>query len=198
VWVAGSTHPGEEELILTAHALARRAHPDLALILAPRHPERAGEVALLVRDRGWSAARRSALAGPLDRDAIMIVDTVGELAELYAIGDVAFVGGSLVPRGGHNVLEPARLGKPVMVGPDTANFREAAALLEASGGAVVVQDCAELAGRLADLLTDEPRRRRIGEAARRAATSRHGAVQKTLDLVDSLLGHGASAPERER
>jgi 3-deoxy-D-manno-octulosonic-acid transferase len=198
VWIAGSTHAGEEELVLAAHALARRAHPDLVLVLAPRHPERAAEIAGLVHGHGWPAARRSALAGALDREAVMILDTVGELADLYAIGDVVFVGGSLVPRGGHNVLEPARLGKPVIVGPHTANFREAAALLTGSGGALIVRDGAELAGRLAALLGDEPARGRIGEAARRAAMSRQGAVQKTLDLVDTLLDDDASGRDPVR
>ena len=197
-WVAGSTHPGEEEAVLAAHALARQAHPDLALIVAPRHPERAAEAAGLVQAHGWPVVRRSELGGALDRDAVMILDTVGELAELYAIADVVFVGGSLVPRGGHNVLEPARLSKPVVFGPHTTNFREAAALLASGGGGVVVRDGPELAARLTALLADPVERTRMGEAARLAVTSGQGAVGKTLDLMTSLFGQGtALRAERE-
>ena len=146
VWIAGSTHPGEEEAILVAHAAARVTHPDLTLVVAPRHPERAGEVAALAARR-WPAVRRSELAGALLPDAVVILDTVGELAELYAVADVVFVGGSLVPRGGHNVIEPARLGKPVLFGPHTENFREPAALLANAGGGLIINGAAELAAR---------------------------------------------------
>ena len=111
--------------------------PDLALVVAPRHPERAAEVAALAARR-WPAVRRSELAGALQPDAVVILDTVGELAELYAVADVVFVGGSLVPRGGHNMIEPARLGKPVLFGPHTENFREAAALLVEAGGGLII------------------------------------------------------------
>jgi 3-deoxy-D-manno-octulosonic-acid transferase len=186
-WIAGSTHPGEEEAILDAHARARREHGDLTLILAPRHPERAAGVAALVGARGWRAIRRSALSEALTSDAVMILDTVGELAELYAVAEVVFVGGSLVPRGGQNLLEPARLGKPVLFGPHTGNFREAAALLVQSGGGVVVDGAAALGARLGALLGDPPERTRMGEAARRAAASRQGAVHRTVDLLVGLL-----------
>ncbi len=188
VWVAGSTHPGEEEVILDAHARARAEQPDLALIVAPRHPERAADVAALVRARGWRAVRRSELAEPLAPDTIMVLDTVGELGGLYAVADVVFVGGSLVPKGGHNILEPARLGKPVLFGPHTSNFREPAALLANLGGGVIVEDGAALGVRLTALLASADERARIGAAARRAAASRHGAVRQTLDLLAGLLG----------
>jgi 3-deoxy-D-manno-octulosonic-acid transferase len=187
VWVAGSTHPGEEGAVLEAHALARQTCPELALIVAPRHPERAAEVVELVRARGWPAVRRSALAGRIAKDTVVVLDTVGELAELYAIADVVFVGGSLVPRGGHNLLEPARLGKAVLFGPHTANFREAAALLVDEGGSLVVADVAELAESLGALLADDAERGRRGEAARAAVASRQGAVERTLDLVSALV-----------
>src|SRR5262249_32191323 len=182
VWVAGSTHPGEEEAILDAHASARLADPHLTLIVAPRRPERTAEVAALAAPR-WPVVRRSALAGGSAPDAVVILDTVGELAGLYAVADVAFVGGSLVSRGGHNVLEPARLGKPVLFGPHTENFREAAALLVGAGGGLVVDGPRDLAGHLVRLLDDEAERAGMGEAARSAVASRGGAVRATLDLI---------------
>jgi 3-deoxy-D-manno-octulosonic-acid transferase len=155
--------------------------------VAPRHPERAAEVAALTARR-WPVVLRSALASALEPDAVVILDTVGELAELYAAADVVFVGGSLVPRGGHNVIEPARLGKPVLFGPHTENFREASALLADGGGGLIVNGAAELGARLVALLADESERTRMGQAARRAIASRQGAVRTTLGLVDSLLG----------
>jgi 3-deoxy-D-manno-octulosonic-acid transferase len=186
LWIAGSTHPGEEDAILEAHAAARGRFPDLALVLAPRHPERVDEVAATAAARRWPAIRRSQLTGVLAPDTVVILDTVGELAGLYAAADVAFVGGSLVPHGGHNVIEAARLGKPVLFGPHVNNFREATALLIDGGGGLFVRDAGELADRLAALLADETLRARMGAAARRAISSRQGALRKTLDLIASL------------
>jgi 3-deoxy-D-manno-octulosonic-acid transferase len=193
VWIAGSTHPGEEEAVLDAHARARVEHPGLVLIVAPRHPARAGEVAGLVAARGWPTTLRSAPSDEGRPDAVVVLDTVGELATLYAVADVVFVGGSLVPRGGHNVLEPARLGKPVLFGPHTANFRDASALLAGSGGGLIVEGGPGLTARLCALLADEGERLRRGEAARRAVASRQGAVRHTLDLLADLLGPGTPA-----
>jgi 3-deoxy-D-manno-octulosonic-acid transferase len=187
VWVAGSTHRGEEDVVLEAHAAARRDHPDLALVIAPRHPERAAEVLALVEARGWAAARRSALTEGGEAGAVVILDTVGELAELYAIADVVFVGGSLVASGGHNMLEPARLRKPVLFGPHTANFRETASALTESGGGFVVRSAAELTSRLRRLLAQEADRERAGEAGYAAVASRQGAVRRTLDLLGPLI-----------
>jgi len=112
---------------------------------------------------------------------------VGELASMYSVGDVVFVGGSLVPSGGHNMLEPAFRRKPVLFGPHTANFRDSAALLLASGGGLLVRDAAELAAELARLLGDADLRAALGGAAREAAVSRQGAVRETLDLIDRFL-----------
>jgi 3-deoxy-D-manno-octulosonic-acid transferase len=185
LWIAGSTHPGEEAAILEAHGAARERHPELTLIVAPRHPERADEVAALAARR-WPVVLRSQLAGALAGDAVVVLDTVGELAGLYAAADVVFVGGSLVPHGGHNVIEPARLGKPVLFGPHVQNFREATALLLDGGGALLLRDAADLAERLAALLADMPARARMGAAARLAVAGREGAVRRTLDLVGRL------------
>jgi 3-deoxy-D-manno-octulosonic-acid transferase len=195
-WVAGSTHRGEEEAVLAAHAEACRRFPDLVLVLAPRHPERAPEVQALIERRGWTTVRRSALpqgAGANGgRFPVILLDTVGELAQLYAIADVVFVGGSLVPAGGHNVLEPAARGKPVLTGPHTENFREASALLTRAGASRTVLDAAALGAELVTLLTDSPLRERLGAAGRQAVASRHGAVAETLELVTRFL----APPER--
>jgi 3-deoxy-D-manno-octulosonic-acid transferase len=187
VWIAGSTHRGEEELVLDAHARALAECPDVALVIAPRHPERATEVLALVAARGWPAVRRSELPRQRARNAVIVLDTVGELAPLYTVADVVFVGGSLVPFGGHNMLEPAFRRKPVLFGPHTTNFREAAALLESAGAAVVVRDGADLGRELCRLLADRDLRAKLGGAAYDAVAGRHGAVRETLELVDRFL-----------
>jgi 3-deoxy-D-manno-octulosonic-acid transferase len=187
LWIAGSTHRGEEAVVLDAFLRARTRCPDLALLLAPRHPERAGEVEMLIRERGLAAARRSRLAADGTPGAVVILDTVGELAALYALAEVVFVGGSLVPVGGHNVLEPAMRGKPVLVGPHMSNFREGTELLQRSGGGLVVKDGPELERELTRLLEDRDLARRMGEAARHAFAGRQGAVSATLDLVGRHL-----------
>jgi 3-deoxy-D-manno-octulosonic-acid transferase len=187
VWIAGSTHRGEEAIVLDAFLRARTRCPDLALLLAPRHPERAGEVEELIRERGLAAARRSRLPAGGAPGPVVILDTVGELAALYALAEVVFVGGSLVPIGGHNVLEPAMHGKPVLVGPHMSNFREGSELLQRSGGGLVVKDGPELEREVTRLLEDHDLARRMGEAARRAFAGRQGAVSATLDLVGHHL-----------
>jgi 3-deoxy-D-manno-octulosonic-acid transferase len=193
LWIAGSTHRGEEEIILLAHERVRACFPDLALIVAPRHPERAPEVLKLIRGRGLNAVLRTELPRPGSTDSVIVLDTVGELASIYALGDVVFVGGSLVPAGGHNVLEPALRGKPVLFGPHTANFREAAGLLVAGDGGRVVRDADELVAELTRWLGDAALRAAVGTAAQAAAASRQGAVRETLDLIQRFLLK-ASAP----
>ena len=196
VWIAGSTHRGEDEAVLEAHRRARVERPSIVLVLAPRHPERVGEVLTLASRSGFEAVRRSELpTRTRDGSPIIVLDTVGELAQLYAIADVVFVGGSLVPLGGHNVLEPALRGKPVLFGPHTSNFREAAAILAAGGGGRIVHDAAELAAELRRLLGNPGLRAQLGAAAREAAASRHGASRMTLDLVARYLySEPAAAP----
>lgn len=186
-WVAGSTHHGEEELVLLAHERARARVPGLTLIVAPRHPERAQDVVKLIRARGLDAALRTGGPRPAASDAVIVLDTVGELASVYALAEVVFVGGSLVAAGGHNMLEPALLGKPVLFGPHTTNFREVAALLVDGAGGRVVRDAHELTAELTRWLADPALRAAAGEAARAAAASRHGAVRETLELIDRFL-----------
>jgi len=187
VWVAGSTHRGEEELVLEAHAAAAERFPELALVLAPRHPERVPEVLALVRERGVPVVRRSELPRLGTTGAVIVLDTVGELAQLYTIADVVFVGGSLVPAGGHNMLEPALRRKPVLFGPHTTNFRDAAALVTSSGGGLVVTDGPALTRELVRLLGDAPLRDAMGAAGYDAVAARHGAVRETLALVSRFL-----------
>ncbi|PYM17041.1 MAG: 3-deoxy-D-manno-octulosonic acid transferase [Candidatus Rokuibacteriota bacterium] len=186
-WVAGSTHAGEEDALLDAHAVLRREVSDLVLVLAPRHPERVSDVLRRIAARGWDAVRRSELPRPKAADTVIVLDTVGELAELYAIAEVVFVGGSLVPAGGHNVLEPAQREKPVLFGPHTENFREATSLLLDRGGAIRVQSSDDLARELGRLLRDEPARAKLGRAAWEAAHTGRGSVRDTLALVTRFL-----------
>jgi 3-deoxy-D-manno-octulosonic-acid transferase len=140
-----------------------------------------------VVERGLSAVRRSDLPGARDRSAVIILDTVGELAQLYRVATVVFVGGSLVPTGGHNMLEPALLRKAILFGPHTGNFRESADVLLAAGGAVLVREGAELGRRVGQLLGDLELRQRMGEAAFHAVVGRQGAVKHTLELVERFL-----------
>ena len=193
VWIAGSTHRGEDAVVLDAFARLRPRFPRLVLLLAPRHPERVPEVERLVAERGLSAVRRSDLPRARDQSAVIILDTVGELAQLYRVATVVFVGGSLVPTGGHNMLEPALLRKAVLFGPHTGNFRESAEVLLAAGGAVLVRENAELEHRVGLLLGDRELRLRMGEAAFRAVVGRQGAVKHTLELVERFLVEASHA-----
>lgn len=182
VWVAASTHPGEEEKVLAAHALARRTLPDLRLILAPRHPERGAAVAGLARASGFGATRRSLGEDP--SAPVWVLDTLGELGLAYRLGLGAFVGGSLVPKGGQNPLEPARLGRPVALGPHTEHFAEIVSGLLAAGAASPVQDAASLAAWVERLAADAAWR----EAAGRAAAAFAAPHQRVLDrTVEALL-----------
>ena len=198
VWVAGSTHAGEEGPVLDAHRAALADCPELVLVIAPRHPERTREVLALVDRRGWPSVRRSELphratAADATDFPVIVLDTVGELAQLYSVADVVFVGGSLVPMGGHNVLEAAQRRKPVLIGPHTENFRDSVGLLESAGAALVVRDAPELSHELRRLLADQDLRLKLGDAGYEAVASRHGAVRETLDLVGRYLYPGARA-----
>jgi 3-deoxy-D-manno-octulosonic-acid transferase len=192
VWIAGSTHRGEEEAMLEAHARLRRDLPGVVLAIAPRHPERAPDVVRLIEARGWSAVRRSQLPRPRTSDAVIVLDTVGELAQCYSVAAAVFVGGSLVPLGGHNMLEPALRRKPVLFGPHTQNFREPAALLLDAGAAICVHDVPQLTAALGRVLADPALRTKMGEAGFAALASRHGAVRETLELVSRFLRPGAT------
>jgi 3-deoxy-D-manno-octulosonic-acid transferase len=186
-WIAGSTHAGEEEIVLAAHQELRADRADALLLLVPRHPDRFRAVADLLRSRGLRFTRRSSGVLPDLSTQVVLVDSVGELAALYASADVAFVGGSLVPIGGHNLLEPAALGVPVLTGPSHSNGRDIARLLLQQGAALQVDDARELAAALARLIADPAERRRMGAIGRHMVESNRGSVARLLELIEPLL-----------
>jgi 3-deoxy-D-manno-octulosonic-acid transferase len=184
VVIAASTLKGEEGPVLTAFRRLKRARPDALLVIAPRKPERFGEVEALVADEGFSVARRTEL--PVDaepRADVVILDTIGELATLYQIATAVFVGGSLVDAGGHNILEPAVFGKAILFGPHMQNFAEIAQAFLDNGAAEQVGSEAELADALDGLLSDPVRRARLGAAARALVEANRGAKHRTLDAI---------------
>ena len=186
VWIAASTHADEEAMALRAHAQLRRTLPDALLVLVPRHPERFDAVARLARDE-FVVARRSAGESVTATTAVYVGDTMGELMSLFAASDVAFVGGSLVPVGGHNILEPAALGVPVVVGPHMFNFAEIAATARAAGALVDVADASALAPAIERLLMQTHCREAASAAARAMMAANKGALARTLDLIAEVL-----------
>jgi 3-deoxy-D-manno-octulosonic-acid transferase len=186
-WIAGSTHAGEEEQVLEAQALLAVDRPNALLLLVPRHKERFHSVAELLARRGVKFARRSSAVAPDAGTQVLLVDTVGELAAMYACADVAFVGGSLVPVGGHNLLEPAALGLPVLTGPHNFNNTAIARLLLERGAALQVTDARELAVQLVRLLDDPAERRRIGSIGQGLVESNRGSVARLLALTEMSL-----------
>ncbi|MGH8372530.1 MAG: lipid IV(A) 3-deoxy-D-manno-octulosonic acid transferase [Gammaproteobacteria bacterium] len=187
VLVAGSTRDGEEQIVLQAFVQVCKNQPRSVLVLAPRHPERADSVAALVQKCGFVCRRRSAGETPLRGGEVLLLDTLGELALFYAAGDIAFVGGSLVPVGGHNLLEPAALGKPVLSGPSLDNVRESAEALKQSGVLILVQDAKSLAEASIWLLANSNMRDRIGQVALDAVIANRGALERALTLIQSHL-----------
>ncbi|WP_300055837.1 3-deoxy-D-manno-octulosonic acid transferase [uncultured Roseobacter sp.] len=165
VWVAASTHPGEEEIVLGAHETLRATHPDLALILVPRHPDRSAEVAALIRAAELSCATRSEDALPRNGEAVYLADTLGELGNWYAMTDVVFLGGSLHPIGGHNPFEVVQAEAVVLSGPHVTSFAETYADMQARGAAIRVADAAELARAVADVLDAPAARAQALQAA---------------------------------
>ena len=188
VLVAGSTVSGEEPGVLRAFARLKSAIPSALAVVAPRKPERFGDVERLSREAGFVTARRSDL--PIDtepRADVVILDTIGELAQLYQVATVVFVGGSLVDHGGHNILEPAIFGKPILFGPYMQNFREIADAFVTNGAAVQVGSDRELEDTMVALATDPVRRARLGAAARALVEANRGAKDKTLAVIADLL-----------
>jgi 3-deoxy-D-manno-octulosonic-acid transferase len=187
VWIAASTHDGEELPVLKAHAEVLRRFPDALLLLVPRHPERFKPVALGCRSYGFVTHTRSEHGVAGSDTQCFVVDTLGELLTFYAGADVAFVGGSLVPIGGHNVLEPAALGVPVVVGPYMFNFAEINASLLDAGAEQQVLDGDELGAAITRLLADEALRKRVGQAAQHAFEREQGSVLRTLAIIEKAL-----------
>jgi 3-deoxy-D-manno-octulosonic-acid transferase len=187
VWIAASTHDGEDEVVLAAHRQLLAGHPDALLILVPRHPERFNSVFDLCKQQGFATVRRSS-GEPVTADtSVLLGDTMGELLFLYALADSAFVGGSLVANGGHNLLEPAALAKPVLSGPHLFNFLEIAAQLRSAGALQEVEDAEGLAlavQRLFELPRDA---QRMAEAGLQVMRRNQGALQRLLDGLDRLI-----------
>ena len=188
VWLAASTHPGEEELVADAFQELLAPYPALRLVLAPRHPQRAPDLARLLAKRGiscqlWTGLKssRAACTSP-----VVIVDTIGDLFTLYGAADVAFVGGSLVPHGGQNVLEPAAWGRVPIYGPNLENFLWAKQILEEAGAGIMVHDAASLAQAVRDLLDQPGRREEMGRRAQAALVPHQGAARRQAELIAAL------------
>ena len=186
VIVCGSTVDGEEPILLQAFVNVLASHPRAALILAPRHPERFGEVAELIEKLGIRFWRRSLWGGDSIAGGVLLIDTIGELAALYSLADVAFVGGSLVPRGGHNIIEPALHGVPIIVGNHTENFRDMVSLFQ-SRDALRVVGPAELPLVLMELIANPAERAELGQRAAETLRAQMGATQRTMQALENLL-----------
>ena len=187
VFIAASTHDGEDELLLDAFSQIRTRHSNCLLVLVPRHPERFSKVASLARRRNFRVALRSEQPNDCSQADVYVGDTMGELPLLYAGADVAFVGGSLVPVGGHNMLEPAALGLPAVFGPYLHNFAEISHALCAAGAARTVADTIELAHSVSELLADANLRHAQGEAGRQFVASNRGALERSTAMLLQAL-----------
>lgn len=192
--VCGSTHPGEEKMILGVYKELCRSHPDLRILIAPRHPERSQEVVSLSESLGFKSARVSQLTSqpgvsgmrppyPQAGDTVFILDTVGELVDFYAIAEVVFIGGSLVKKGGHNILEPAALKKPVLFGPHMNNFRDIASLFCDNQAVIAVRSIEELKIRIDELLKNPVARAVLGEKSRELILKNQGATRRNTECI---------------
>jgi 3-deoxy-D-manno-octulosonic-acid transferase len=188
VLIAASTLKGEEEPVLEAFQRIRATRGNALLIVAPRKPERFDDVERLARRGGWNVARRTELRVDAEpRHDVVILDTIGELAQLFQVGTLVFVGGSLVDAGGHNILEPAVFGKPIVFGPHMQNFTEIARTFLDNGAALQVRDGRELERVLLELLGDPVRRASLGAAARALVEANRGARSKSLTAIAQVL-----------
>jgi 3-deoxy-D-manno-octulosonic-acid transferase len=198
VLVAGSTREGEEQILLPVFKRLKQQYSDLIFVLAPRHLNRLSQVEGILSDEGLDFVRRTQLGelaskhtqvgeSALNHKTLILLDTMGELSKIYCLADVAFVGGSLVPVGGHNLLEPAIYGVPVLFGQHVENFKEEAKILVESGGGIQVKNQEELQLSLTSLLSDDQLRKRLGQRAREAIERKTGVAKKTTDLIFSAL-----------
>lgn len=187
IWIAASTHAGEDESVLSAHRQLLVSHPDALLILVPRHPERFASVHDLCMQQGFATVRRSLKQPVGPETSVLLGDTMGELLFLYALADIAFVGGSLVPNGGHNLLEPAALAKPVLSGPHLFNFLEIAALLRDAGALSEISDAASLSAAVQRLFDQPQLARSMANAGLQVMKANQGALQRLLDGIGRLV-----------
>ena len=191
LWICGSTKPNEEELISSIYINLKKEFPGLSLLIAPRHPHRGEEVEEIFRNGSFRTRRRSLIdlnAPKLNKGYdVLVLDTVGELAYLYEIADLVFMGGSLVPTGGQNVIEPAFFGKPILFGPSMTNFREIAEIFTSRKAAVQVQSLQELEIQVRKLLPDEAERLALGKNARQVLENNQGAVERNLEIIKLII-----------
>ncbi len=190
IFIAASTHKGEDEIILSAWKQVTEKIPAALLILVPRHPDRFDSVYQLCMREGFSTARRSKAEAVESDTAILLADTLGELLMLFGCADAVFVGGSLVENGGHNFLEPAAWGIPVISGPSTFNFAEIARLLRDSNGMLVINDAESLANKIVSLFDDQQLMSDMGSSARGVVEKNRGALAKLKEIIDQMLSGG--------
>jgi len=194
VWIAASTHDDEEKKVLVAYRELRRKYPDLLLLLVPRHPERFLTVAKISRRDGFKTALRSELQGPVSEDTeVIVADSMGELLKLYTASDVAFVGGSLVPVGGHNVLEACAVGLPVIFGPHMFNFDEISQLTLSKNAGIQVDSNHDLVAAVATYLDDANLRFETGEKGKKLVQQNRGALERTSELIFALAENTCQA-----
>lgn len=186
IWIAASTHEGEEEIIFEAHQKIRDKNPDALLILTPRHPERFDAVAKLSSNL-FLTQRRSLKHALTKETAVYLADTMGELLLMYSVSDAAFVGGSLSPRGGHNMLEPGSLGKPILTGPYVFNFAEISELFLKANALIQVSHAQQLATEIIQLMEDKNKREAMGQSALHVMNANRGALGKQLALISTLM-----------
>ncbi len=187
MWLAASTHPREEEIAAATHERLGAACPGLLTVIVPRHPERGPEIARMLRARGLTVARRHAGETPTPETEVYLADTLGELGLFYRLAGIVLVGGSLVPHGGHNPLEPARLGCALVFGCHMENFAEIAGAIATAGGGEAVADESALGDSLAALLSDETERSRRAEAAARVAAAHAGILDDVFTEIAPYL-----------
>jgi len=192
VWIAASTHEGEETVVLEAHQKLLERFPGLLLILVPRHPQRFGAVRDLIEKQGMDLVARTEARSCDASTPVFLGDTMGEMTLFYAASDVAFVGGSLMPIGGHNLLEPAALGVPLVSGPHVFNAQEIADMFIETGACLVAEDAEQLADAVGELLADRDKAKECGELGRRILERNRGALQRLLAMIEPLLSQGAT------
>jgi 3-deoxy-D-manno-octulosonic-acid transferase len=187
IWIAASTHQGEEEIVLAAHRLVCEKIKNALLILVPRHPERFDAMTLLAEQQGFNTVRRSKNEACTAETNVYMGDTMGEMMVMYSVSDVAFVGGSFVAVGGHNMLEPAVLGKPILTGPYLFNFAEISAMMFAAKAMIQVDNANQLGERVIEFLNNENYRQEIGNNARSVVEANRGSLAKQTQLAMSLF-----------
>lgn len=187
ILLAGSTHKGEEEILLQAFTKIKDCYPEAKMLIAPRERVRAEEVIKMAENNGFSVRRRTVPAANKQDDDVVVLDTIGELGKMYSLGDLVFVGGSLIPHGGHNILEPAIHGKPILVGPHMFNFKQTYALLSERGACVRINDVSQLIDKALFILNNESVKQEMGSSALAVVEENRGAARKSIACLEEIL-----------